>query len=433
MPDTDVYITGVGIVSPAGHGVDATWSTLTRGVPAVTQMPASNGRGSWPAGRAVHFRPPADTEDLPRVTQFAVAAADEAVRSAGLDPADPDRFGDLRVGVSVGTSKGGILHLTTCPAESPQSATDRRHHHLASALETLVPDGPARAVAQRYRIRGLIHCTVAACATGALAVIRAGLIHCTVAACATGALAVIRAAEWIREERCELVLAGSTDAALHPLWFGAFQRMGVLAAGHPDYGPAWACRPFDRTRDGFAIAEGAAVLVLESARSVRRRRAQVVAKLAGWASGTDPAGLTRSDPDGETLAYLIRRACDRARVKPRELAAIHAHGTATPINDLLEGRAFAAALGRNAAATPVVSLKGALGHLLGAAGAVELAVTSLACKHRISPGNITLLEADPQIGCLHLPTRAVHLNPGPILKTSLGFGGHQAALILAPV
>jgi 3-oxoacyl-(acyl-carrier-protein) synthase len=243
---------------------------------------------------------------------------------------------------------------------------------------------------------------------------------------------VIRAAEWIRRGECELALAGSTDAALHPLWFGAFQRMGVLARRHPDYGFAWSCRPFDRLRTGFAMGEGAAVLLLESGRSARSRQVGTIARLAGWACGSDPAGLIRSHPDGMGLGHVLKQACNRSCFEPQELAAIYAHGTGTRTNDLLEARAFAHLLGRNLHTTPVLSLKGALGHLLGAAGAVELATAALACKYGLSPGNITLVEPDPELGHLQLPQKTFELRPGPILKVSLGFGGHQAALLLSP-
>ncbi len=419
MPDTDVFITGVGIVSPAGCGADASWDALLAGARCIRPMPALNGNGTsaWLAGQVEDAWAQSQSCSAPmeRVSRLAIEAADEAVRSAGLEPQRLAEGNGYKVGVSIGTSKGSIQALTQLAdfiwntSIGDDLALQRQG---GSSWNALAPDAPARAVAGRYR-------------TG-------GAVHCTVAACATGVLSVIQAANWIREGTCSIALAGSTDAALAPLWFGAFERMGVLAAVHPRHGSAWACRPFDRSRNGFAIGEGAAVLVLESSQSVCSREVTPLARLSGWAAGTDPVSLTRSSDDGTLLARLIRQACRIARIRPTDLAAVHAHGTGTITNDLLETRALRAVLGAQVADVPVVSIKGAVGHLLGAAGAVELAVAAKACVHRQSPGNITLLDVDPEMADLHLPTSAFSLDPGAILKTSLGFGGHQAAVVIAP-
>jgi 3-oxoacyl-(acyl-carrier-protein) synthase len=212
----------------------------------------------------------------------------------------------------------------------------------------------------------------------------------------------------------------------------AYERLGVLANAHPERGPAWACRPFDRRRTGFAVGEGAGVLILESRASVRRRDARPMARLAGWAMGTDPAGLTRLTADGSPLAHVIRQACRRARCTPDAIGCIHAHGTATPNNDLTEARALRAALGEGLAEIPVVSIKGALGHLIGAAGAVELALSVLTVRTARSPGTATLLEADPELAALGLPREAFPMSRRAVLKTSLGFGGHLAAVVIMP-
>jgi 3-oxoacyl-[acyl-carrier-protein] synthase II len=351
---------------------------------------------------------------MERVSRFAVEAADEAVSSAGLEPQRLVGGDGHNVGVSIGTSKGSIQTLAQLADSTSKTALrddKAAQRQGGSPWEALAPDAPARAVARRYQ-------------TG-------GAVHCTVAACATGVLSVVRAANWIREGTCAIALAGSADAALAPLWFGAFERMGVLAAAHPQHGPAWACRPFDRTRSGFAIGEGAAVLVLESARSVRERKFTPLARLSGWAVGTDPVSLTRSSEDGTLLARLIDQACRTARVRPTKLAVVHAHGTATITNDLLETRALRAVLGSQVGEVPVVSIKGAVGHLLGAAGAVELAIATKACMHRQSPGNITLLDVDSEMTDHAFPKSAFSLDSGAVLKTSLGFGGHQAAVVIA--
>jgi len=250
-----------------------------------------------------------------------------------------------------------------------------------------------------------------------------------VAACTTGVVAVIRGVQFIGDGRADVVVAGSSDASLHPLWFAAFDRMGVLSRVDA-HGAPWACRPFDRNRSGFALAEGAAALILESARSVRRRGARPLARICGYAMGADPAGLVQVDSSGAALAEVAAIACRRAGVEPGRLAAVQAHGTGTQANDLVEARAIRRLCGPAAAKIPVVSIKGAIGHLLGAAGAVELAVSVLAVARSVLPANTTLLEADPDLGRLCLPRTPVELRAGPVLKTCMGFGGHLAAVVL---
>jgi 3-oxoacyl-[acyl-carrier-protein] synthase II len=282
--------------------------------------------------------------------------------------------------------------------------------HLLTLLADIPPDAPARRLAARF---------------GA----EAGA-HATVAACATGTLAVIHAVQSILDGRADVVLAGSSDASLHPLWFAAFHQIGVLAAEHTVLGPNWACRPFDASRSGFAIAEGAAVLVLESAASVRHRGVLPLACIPGYAMGADPSGLTKLRPDGAPLARIAKIACDRAGVDGSRLAAIQAHGTGTPPNDLVEIHAIRQLCGHRTLDIPIVSFKGALGHLLGAAGAVELAISVLGAAKRMLPPNATLLQPDTALGEVCLPRSPVKLASGPILKTSMGFGGHLAAVVL---
>jgi 3-oxoacyl-(acyl-carrier-protein) synthase len=453
----DVFITGIGIVSPAGVGTEATWRGLLAGGRYVQTLQfscACHDRGAPDldlAGCATQFcaqvpsfTPPRGTENMDRVCQMAIVAAEEALGDAALLPAggllgslaaDPSRsvasdtagtavarghgLDTGRTIVSVGTSKGGILtfadlaplltktrHFASSPAYWRQTAT-------REMLFSIPPDAPARCIAERFGIRGGVHTTVAACSTGTLA--------------------VIRGARFIEDRQADVVICGSADASLHKLWFAAFEQMGVLAPEHAILGPAWACRPFDRSRAGFALGEGAAILVLESGESARRRSVLPIARLAGAACGTDPAGLTQIGPDAEPLARTIRLACDRAGCQPEDITCVQAHGTATPANDRIESRAIRLALGRRAESVPIVSIKGAIGHLLGGAGSVELAVAALTCRDGISPGTATLIDPDPRLGSLSLLRGACRPARGPVLKTSLGFGGHLGAVVLTPV
>jgi len=414
MPPLNVFVTGIGIVSPAGCGRETTWASLLAGRTCVRRIERSDLSGCATnfAGEVRDFEPAAGTESADRVCQFAVAAAEEAMASAGMSPADLQAFGSQRSRVSIGTSKGGILAFASI-AQAFAGKT-RIPDDLVHRLIDIPPDAPTRHVAARFGVTGGMHTSVAACTTGTLA--------------------VVRAAQWIQDGEADIVLCGSSDASLHPLWFGAFERMNVLAPEHPSRGPAWACRPFDQSRRGFAMGEGAAILVLESARSARGRGSSPIARITGCATGTDPAGLTQLTADGGPLHRVIQLACGRAGCRPERISCIHAHGTGTQSNDLLETRAIRNFLGSRAADVPIVSIKGAIGHLLGAAGAVELAAAALTCRDHKCPGTATLLEPDPRLGPLTLPPKAFELPyPGPVLKTSLGFGGQLAAVILEPV
>ncbi len=407
MPDR-VLVTGVGIISPAGCGAEATWSALLAGCRAVGRLDPAADRfpphRPWPAAPVRSFQPSAQRSGpTDRVCQFALAAAEEALRDAGL----PLPIGG-RARVSFGTSKGGVLSFAAWA--DTFAAGDRS---VPVPLANVLPDGPANQVA---RLCGIT-----------------GGVHATVAACSTGTLAVIRAADWIADGQADLVICGSSDACLHPLWFACFERMGVLAAEHASLGAAYGCRPFDRTRTGFAVGEGAAVLILESQAHARQRNARPLAALTGWATGTDPAGLTAMDSAGESLRQVLASACGRAGVHPADIACVHAHGTGTRPNDLIEGRVIRRFLNATAPRVPVVSIKGAIGHLLGAAGAVELAVAVQVCRTRRSPGNVTLLEADPEFEDLCLPGEAFDVGPGAVVKLSLGFGGHLAAVVVESV
>ena len=430
MIESEAFVTGVGILAPAGWATEIVWRAALP-VVGLEQYIAAKGaeskeRPSLSTGglgnllfntlsrsiTQVGPLPLAD-EGADRATCLAVAAADQAVARANLQPDDFARFGPDRSRVSIGTSKGGVIAFAEAFdafCRWRQGGAVAEADGFRRLLGEIPPDVAARRVAQRLGITGAVHATVAACATGTLA--------------------IIQGARWIQAGQADIVLAGSSDASLAPLWLGAFKRMGVIARPHPTLGPAYACRPFDRTREGFVIGEGAAVLVLESARSATRRGVQPLARIAGLAAGSDPAGLTAITPDGAPLAEVMKLALRRGGYNPENLAAIMAHGTATLANDAAEAQAIHRILGRRACEVPTVSVKGFLGHLLGAAGAVETALSALAIRDRRLPGNRTLIEPDPALGNLNLPGQPVDLPPGPVLKLSLGFGGHLAAILL---
>jgi len=251
-----------------------------------------------------------------------------------------------------------------------------------------------------------------------------GPATCPVAACATGAMAILQGARWIEQGRCDVVIAGSADAALQPALLASYRRLGVLA--RVDEAPETAGRPFDRRRSGFVVGEGAAAVVLERLSEAKRRGRTPVAEWRGGIHLSDPATLLRGDRTGETIAETLLRLLRQTSTSPAKIDAVSLHGTGTIENDLAEGRGIRAALrSRDLAA---FSLKGAIGHLLGGAGSVETVASLLALRDQVVPPTVNLEFPDPD--CLpecvrSTPERRPLQN---LIKLSLGFGGHVAAL-----
>ncbi|UCD28833.1 MAG: beta-ketoacyl-[acyl-carrier-protein] synthase family protein [Planctomycetota bacterium] len=420
----DIFITGIGMVSPAGCSTQTTWSSLLTNQKHVrlVQGVDLNGCNIKFAGQIHDFAPLKDTENLGRLNQFAVAAAEQAITSANLNLKCQPTGNHKNMLVLFGYSKCDIEYIYSNYSLFPNDTNYvnnstlvynyTNYCHKNKLTPNYLLDTPAVHIAHRFNITGGIYSAVAACSTGT---------H-----------AIIRAAQMIHDSDANIIIAGSADTPIHPLWMGAYEQMGVLAEKHPQLGTEWACRPFDKTRNGFAVGEGAAVLVLESSESVNKRKCKPIARIAGYAMGHDPAGLTSLNSDGKSLAHVIKLACHMANCRPQQISCIHAHGTATPSNDLVEVRAIKQALGKLADQIPIISIKGAIGHLLGGAGAVETAVAALTCKYLKCPGTTTLINPDPELGELLLPRDAFDIVYGPVLKISLGFGGHLAAMLIEP-
>lgn len=402
MQRREVFVTGIGIVSPAGATTAATWSALMAGCRAVQPLkdPTIPADILSFAGQVPDHEPLAGGQSLHRAGQFALSAATEALTQAGWCDGHTTVNTPTPLSLCTGFSKPSIRcknpDISACA--DAYSAPDS---HLANRLQSTTGVSVAKT-------------------------------HTTVAACATGTHAIIRGCQLIEDGDAEAVLCGSVDTPLNPLWVSAYRSMGVLAGKHPQRGCAWACRPFDHTRDGFAVGEGAAMMLLESAESVHDRAAVPIARLTGWAMGSDPIGLTQVTETGQPLAHVIKAALDRSKCEFDSIACIHAHGTATHSNDLAEIRAFQSVLGSTALQVPTVSIKGSIGHLMGAAGAVETGIACLSARHSQHPGNTTLIEPDPAFEGVSLPTKPFETPRGAVLKTSLGFGGHLGAIVVVP-
>jgi 3-oxoacyl-[acyl-carrier-protein] synthase II len=404
-----VVVTGIGLCTGLGDR-EQTWVNLVRGRHSFQTLGLS-APGAHPyAGSPCHASPRSTAELL-------FLAALDACRDAGLALRPGDRlergFDPDRAGVVIGMSKGDLGRLAAIHEAAFPMRRDAEDG-LSSWFSTW-PNTVARRAAQAWDLRG--PCLA------------------PVAACATGLIAALSGADLIRRGRCDLVLAGAGDASLDPLVLGAFRRMGIMARVDLGAGddPARAVRPWDRGRSGFLVGEGAAVLVLEREDHARARGVTAYAELAGGASGADAYHMTDLNPDPSGLAHVINRALANAGVAVAEIDHVNVHGTATRANDPLECRALRRALGAHAGRVACSANKSQIGHLLGAAGAAELAITCLAIHHRFVPPTLNLTDPDPACDLDGTPLVGRSLDIGAALKLSIGFGGHLAAAVLKRV
>jgi 3-oxoacyl-[acyl-carrier-protein] synthase II len=399
-----VAITGIGLVTPAGIGIEQNWNRLRSGISCAA-------RDDRLLGCPVNFScqvPEFDANaliggfaarQLDRFVQLAIVAARQAVDDAGWDPRTWD---GARVGVVLGNSLGGMQSL-----EANYTAMIQGGPRKVSPL--LIP---------MYMVN-------MAAGQVAISVGAKGPSQVTATACASGATAVGAARELLRRGDCDVAVAGGTEAALTPLAVTGLDRLGALYRGLGD--PRLASRPFDADRDGFVPAEGAGVLILERVEDARARGARVRAVVRGYGASTDAHHATAPAPDGEGIEQALRAALSDAELGGSDVDHVNAHGTSTHLGDLVEGRMLRRVLGRRVAVT---STKGVTGHPLAAAGAIEAAYTALAVERRSVPptANLTRLEPKLDIDVVHGAPRAASIDVA--VSTSMGFGGHNAALVL---
>ncbi|HKH97300.1 MAG TPA: beta-ketoacyl-ACP synthase II [Beijerinckiaceae bacterium] len=393
-----VVITGVGAVTPLGVGartLHERWSAGQSGI--------EDG-----FGRASEFEPKEhlSTKEVrrsDRFTQLALAAAREALEDAGWDggpPYDPDRAASV-----IGTGIGGI---GTLEAQHIVMRDEGAEKISPLSIPLLMANAASGVVAMKHDLRGQSFGTVSACAAGAHAIGMAERI--------------------IRYGDADAVVTGGSEAAITPLATAAFSRMDALS----DSGIS---RPFDRRRDGFVMGEGAGILVLEEEQAARERGARILGYVRGYASTSDAHHLTAPEPSGRGAAKAMELALKDAGIDAEEVLYVNAHGTSTPLNDRSETNAIKAALGEELAARmPISSTKSAIGHLLGAAGAVEAIATLLALRDRIAPPTLNYEEPDEGLDLDYVPNEARPLQNGDAraigLSNAFGFGGHNAVLCL---
>ena len=411
-----MLVTGIGVVTPIGIGREAFWSGLRAGrsaVRAIDRFDASAFRSRVAAQvdsfTATDFMDARSARQTERFSQFALAAGRLALEDAGLQPGAAGSARADRFGVYVGSALGGIAY-----------AEEQHERYMERGIRSVAPN------------LALAVFGGAAPANVGIALGLHGPILSTANSCAAGAVAIGEAFHLLRAGGADAVLAGGVEVPLSPLAFGAFDIIRALSGSHNDV-PDAACRPFDAQRDGFVMGEGAALLVLETADAAERRGATVYAELRGFAATSDAHHMVQPRPDGRQAARAVRLALADAGMKAAQVDYVNAHASATPLGDASEAVALARGLGARARTVPVSGTKAYYGHPLGASGAIEAAICSLAIARGWAPGTVNLQETDPRVA-ERLPGligRPLESEVNAALSTSFGFGGLNAALVFS--
>jgi len=410
-----VWITGIGLVTPIGTGVEA-FRVGLRGarspVRRIDRFDPSPFRSQVAAQvddfDPLAWMPPKTARQLDRFSQFGMVAGRLALDDAGLTPGAPGAPAPDRVGIYLGSALGGIAF-----------AEEQHERYLAKGIRGVAPT------------LALAVFGGAAPANLGIALDVRGPILSTANSCASGGVALGEALGDLREGRIDAAIAGGCEVPLSPLAFGAFDIIRALSPGHND-DPGHAARPFDADRDGFVMGEGAARLVREVAEAAERRGATPYAELLGYGATSDAYHMVQPRADGREAARAATIALDDGGVEPGEIDYVNAHASSTPIGDLAEARALTIALGERAATVPVSGTKALYGHPLGASGAIEAAICALAIRDGWVPASVNLVAPEPELDGL-LPGLLREGRPGTyrrVLSTSFGFGGLNAALVL---
>ena len=403
-----VVVTGLGAITPVGNDVAATWRALVEGVPgagAITKFDASK----FPVRFACEVkafdplqymdRKEAKRADL--YAQYALAGSAQAMADAGLT--DPGMYDADRVGVILGSGIGGLKSFE----EQHDIYRERGPSKISPFfIPMFIADIAAGLVSMRYNAKGPNYATISACATSA---------H-----------AIGDAFRTIQYGDADIVITGGSEATVTPMAIGGFANMKALSERND--APETASRPFDKTRDGFVMGEGAGVVVLEDYEHAKKRGAHIYAEIVGYGATGDAYHLTAPAPDGEGAQRAMRRAMADAKLEPADIDYINAHGTSTPANDLNETKAIKAVFGDVAPDVNVSSTKSMTGHMLGAAGAVEFIICTLAVRDCVVPPTINYEHPDPELDLNYTPNRAVRRDVEIALSNSFGFGGHNVTL-----
>ncbi len=400
-------ITGLGAVTPVGNDVPTTWTNLVAGTSGVDFIRAFDAT-SYPVSIAAEVKdfdplaamPQREARKVNRDVHFAVAAAMEAVRDADFQVTDP-----IRTGVIIGSAAGGLPRII-----------EEQH--------VLEERGPGR-VSPHWLPNMLIDTSTSHVATllGAR-----GVNYSIVSACASGTHAIGDAAEVIKRDQADVILAGGSESSMVPLILAGFCAMRALVDERDD--PTKASRPFDVSRAGFVMAEGAGVMVVEELEHARARGAEIYCEVIGSGASNDAYHVATPHPDSVGVIEMMRSAITRAGLDPTDIDYINAHGTSTPYNDPAETKAIKAVFGDHAYKLPISSIKSMIGHLFGAAGAVEGIATAMTLKTGVIPPTINHRNPDPECDLDYVPLEAREADIRVALSNSMGLGGHNGCVIM---
>ena len=407
-----VVITGLGLVTPVGIGTQETWRALLAGesgIGPITQFDCSQFRvrfaGEVKGWEPTRFIDKKKLKEMDRFTELALGAASLAFADAKLELSEEERD---EAGCFIGVGLGGLFTLE-------------------KTKQTLMEKGPQKI--SPYSIPGII----ANLAAGQVSMqwgLR-GPSYCTTSACSSGAHAIGEATEWLRRGRAQVMIAGGAEATVTPVGIGGFEAMYALSRRNDD--PKAASRPFDKGRDGFVCGEGSGILILETLTHAKKRGARIYAEITGYGASSDANHLTQPAPHGEGAQRSMKMALRDANLSGDAIEYINAHGTSTPVGDIAESEAIAGVFGANATDKKlwVSSTKSMMGHLLGAAGAVESAICALALAEGRIPPTINLTDPDPQCPLDYVANTARERRIRHALNNSFGFGGTNCSLVLS--
>ncbi|WP_394848279.1 beta-ketoacyl-ACP synthase II [Pendulispora brunnea] len=407
-----VVITGIGLITPLGIGTQESWRALLAGesgIGRITQFDPTAFRAQiagevkgWDGTRFVAKK---KLKEMDRFTEFALGAAALAFEDAKLELSEEERD---EAGCFIGVGLGGL-------------------YTLEKTKQTLTEKGPSKV--SPYSIPGII----ANLAAGQVSIAHGlrGPSYCTTSACSSGAHAMGEAAEWIRRGRVQVMVAGGSEATITPVGIGGFEAMMALSRRNDD--PTRASRPFDKGRDGFVCGEGGGVLILESLTHAKKRGAKIYAEITGYGASSDGHHITHPAPDHEGAQRAMRMALRDANVAPDQVDYVNAHGTSTPAGDTEESKGIVGVFGAHALDKKlwVSSTKSMIGHLLGAAGAVESAIVALAIAEGRIPPTINLDDPDPECTLDYVPNKARERRIRHALNNSFGFGGTNCSLLFS--
>jgi 3-oxoacyl-[acyl-carrier-protein] synthase II len=403
-----VVITGMGVVTPLGHELNTFWQNLVAsqcGVDKITAFDASAFDTQVAAqvkdfDLTPAFPSPKEIRRTDRYSQFGIYAAWSALKDSGL-VLEKENLDEI--GVFLGSGIGGLATTT----EQHKILLERGPGRMSPfTIPMLISNMASGLISMYFNLRGPNFATCSACATAN---------H-----------AIGEAWRTIKAGDAQVMFAGGSEAAIIPIGIGGFCAMRAMSTRNDD--PKHASRPFDKDRDGFVMGEGSGVLVLEELEHAKKRGAQIYCEIAGYGNTADAHHLTAPSPDGEGAARCMKMALRTGGLNLTDISYINAHGTSTPQGDICETRAIKTVFGDHARKLVVSSTKGATGHMLGAAGAVEMAACAMAIKHNIVPPTINLQNPDPECDLDYVPNTAREMTVNAIVNNSFGFGGHNSTI-----